>query len=126
MAEATKDSGGRTSRKSGSGSATKKATGSTRARAPRTQPGRRLSGAKIAERAGQQLAELAGKEVEGVTALRRAEDSWEVELETVELRRIPSTTDVLATYLVTLDSTGELEEYRRLGRYVRGQVEERS
>jgi hypothetical protein len=126
MAEATKDSGGQTSRKSGSGSAAKKSSGSTRARAPRAQPGRRLTGAKIAERAVQQLAELAGKEVEGVTALRRTEDSWEVELETVELRRIPSTTDVLATYLVTLDSAGELEEYRRLGRYVRGQVEERS
>jgi hypothetical protein len=126
MAEATKGSGGQKSQKSSSGSASKKGTGSTRPRAPRAEPSRRLSGARIAERAGQQLSDLAGKEVEGVTALRRAEDSWEVEVETVELRRIPSTTDVLATYLVTLDSSGELEEYRRLRRYVRGQVEEGS
>lgn len=114
MAEATKKSGGQ------------KKAGTSTASAPRAESRRRLTGARAAERAAHHLTSLAGKEVEGVTALRRTEDGWEVELDTVELRRIPSTTDVLATYLVTVDRSGELEEYQRLGRYVRGQVEEGS
>ena len=38
----------------------------------------------------------------------------------LELSRIPNTTDVLATYEVEVDSDGELMEYRRVHRYVRG------
>jgi hypothetical protein len=38
----------------------------------------------------------------------------------LELRRVPNTTDVLATYEATMDSDGELAGYRRLHRYVRG------
>mgnify|MGYP006206037297 CR=1 FL=1 len=34
-----------------------------------------------------------------------------------------STTDVLGKYEVTADSSGEVEGYRRLERYVRGQAE---
>ena len=38
----------------------------------------------------------------------------------LELRRIPNTTDVLASYDVEVDSDGELQGYRRVHRYVRG------
>jgi len=93
-------------------------------RAPRAEPARKMSGAKAAERAVRQLSELTSKEIEGVTALQRTDDGWQVELEVLELRRIPSTTDVLGTYQVVLDASGELQEYRRLGRYVRGQTED--
>jgi hypothetical protein len=105
---------------------TKKASGSKRTTAPRAEPSRRPTGSKVAEQAARQLAELTGKEVEGVTALSRSEEGWRVELEVLELRRIPTTTDVLATYEVVTDASGELEEYRRLGRYVRGQTEDGS
>jgi hypothetical protein len=37
-----------------------------------------------------------------------------------ELQRIPTTTDVLATYQVTLDDDGELVGCRRIRRYTRG------
>jgi hypothetical protein len=67
-----------------------------------------------------QLSELTGKEVEGVTGLDRTDDGWTVHLDVLELRRIPATTDVLASYEVDLDSQGELEGYRRAQRYVRG------
>ena len=40
----------------------------------------------------------------------------------VELRRVPSTSDVLATYEAILDETGELQNYKRLRRFLRGQV----
>jgi hypothetical protein len=43
-----------------------------------------------------------------------------VDVEVVEVRRIPDTTDVLALYEVTTDSDGILQGYRRLRRYARG------
>ena len=104
--------------------AKKSARSGASTRAPRAEPARKMTGAKVAEHAVRQLGELTSKEVEGVTALQRTDDGWQVELEVLELRRIPSTTDVLGTYQVGLDASGELQEYRRLGRYVRGQTED--
>ena len=101
----------------------KKSSGGQRASAPRTEPARRASGGRIAAEASRQLAELTGKDVQGVTGLQRSEDGWSVEVEVVELRRVPSTTDVLATYDVDVDSSGDLQGYRRVRRYVRGQAE---
>ena len=88
--------------------------------APKAAPRRRPSGAKVAAEAVQQLVQLTGKEAEGVVGLERTEDGWSVQVEVLELRRVPSTTDVLATYEVTLDEQGELEGYQRRARYVRG------
>jgi hypothetical protein len=79
-----------------------------------------MSGTQVAAVAAQQLLQLTGKEAEGITGLERTDDGWTVHVEVLELRRIPNTTDVLATYEVTVDSDGELEGYRRLRRYVRG------
>ncbi|HSU75346.1 MAG TPA: gas vesicle protein GvpO [Terrabacter sp.] len=88
----------------------------------RTEPSRpkRMSGSRVAAEAVRQLLELTGKGAEGVIGLERTEDGWTVQIEVLELRRIPNTTDVLAAYEVTVDSDGELEGYRRLRRYVRG------
>lgn len=96
------------------------------ARAPRAEASRKPTAASIALQATRQFAELAGKDVEGVAGLRRTDDGWVVVLDVVELRRIPQTTDVLAGYEITVDSSGDLQEYRRTHRYVRGQVEEGS
>jgi hypothetical protein len=63
---------------------------------------------------------LTGKSPEAVTALERSDDGWRVAVEVLELERIPSTTDVMATYEVTLDGQGELQGYRRVHRYLRG------
>jgi hypothetical protein len=142
MADDTRSS----SKRSGGGSSTKKTTAkrtskkgaskkasssstsksSTSKRAPSAEPSRRPSGAKIAGEAVRQLSELTSRQVEGVTALHRNDDGWLVELEVLELQRIPTTTDVLATYEVSLDSSGEMEGYRRIRRYVRGQAEGQS
>ncbi len=96
--------------------------GSARRASARTEPARpkRMTGARVAEEAARQLLELTGKEAEGITGLERTEDGWRVTVEVLELRRIPNTTDVLASYEVTVDSDGELEGYKRLHRYVRG------
>jgi hypothetical protein len=64
--------------------------------------------------------ELTGRGAEGVTGIEKTEDGWRVEVEVVELRRIPETTDLLATYEVTMSDSGTMSGYRRLRRYSRG------
>jgi hypothetical protein len=72
------------------------------------------------------VAEMTGKEPEGITSLERTDRGlWQVDVEVVETRRIPDSTDILATYRVELDPEGELVAYRRVQRYSRCQVGER-
>jgi Gas vesicle synthesis protein GvpO len=69
----------------------------------------------------QQINELTGKDPEGVSGVEPLDDDgWRVTVEVVEDRRIPSSTDLLATYQVELDPDGELLAYRRVRRYARG------
>ncbi|MGH3170768.1 MAG: gas vesicle protein GvpO [Trebonia sp.] len=72
----------------------------------------------------EQIAQLTGKDPEGVTGVARAEDGWTVTVEVVEDRRIPSSTDILATYETQLSADGELDSYRRVRRYPRGRGDE--
>ena len=67
-----------------------------------------------------QIAELTGKEPEGVTGVEPTEDGWLVTVEVVETRRIPASTDLLATYETDIGPDGELVSYRRVARYARG------
>jgi gas vesicle protein GvpO len=79
-----------------------------------------LTAAKAGQAALRQIAELTGKAAEGVTGVESADDGWVVGVEVVEDRRIPSSTDILATYETELDMDGELMSYRRVRRYPRG------
>lgn len=100
-------------------SPTKKAA-SKRGTAPRAAAPKRATASQVAARAAQELLDLTGKGAEGVTGLERTEDGWKVQVEVVEVRRIPDTTDVLALYEVQVDEDGDLIGYRRLRRYARG------
>lgn len=75
---------------------------------------------KVARWAAEQVMEMSGKESESVTSVHRTDDGWVVELEVVESRRVPDSTDVLASYEAEMDDEGELLAYRRLQRYTRG------
>jgi gas vesicle protein GvpO len=81
--------------------------------------------ARIVRRAREHLRDLHGSEPESVSALERNADGWLVTLEVVELRRVPDSTDLLATYQVELDSDGGLLGFRRGGRYYRAQADGR-
>ncbi|HTJ33772.1 MAG TPA: gas vesicle protein GvpO [Dactylosporangium sp.] len=70
------------------------------------------------------VAELTGKPPSGVTALERDDDGWLVEVEVVEDRRIPSSSDVLATYRAQVTAEGDLTALRRTRRYSRGKGDE--
>lgn len=81
--------------------------------------GRGPSAPSIASSALEFLA-MTGREPEGITGLSRTDDGWSVEVEVLELARTPSTTDLLATYEIDLDTEGGFVGYRRSRRYVRG------
>lgn len=86
---------------------------------------REFSGAKAAGRARDELAEITGLESESVTSLERHDDgSWKVAVEMLELSRVPETDDLLGSYEVELDETGELLGYRRVSRYARSQKQD--
>jgi hypothetical protein len=76
---------------------------------------------RVADRAREYLQELSGADVESVSGLDQTAGGWAVTLEAVEVRRIPESTDVLATYEVELDEDGDLVRYERLRRYARAQ-----
>ena len=76
---------------------------------------------RVADRAREYLQELSGVDVESVSGLDQTPGGWAVTLEAVEVRRIPESTDVLATYEVELDEDGDLVRYERLRRYARAQ-----
>ena len=76
-------------------------------------------------RARQSLESVTGRRPEGVSGANRIEDGrWIVALDVVELARIPPSTDVLATYEITLDPAGELVEMARVRRFMRAQASE--
>ncbi|MGW5147364.1 gas vesicle protein GvpO [Rhodococcus koreensis] len=79
-----------------------------------------LPAPEIAEIATRDIAKLTGKNPLGATSVMPTDDGWTVEVEVVEDRRIPSSTDMLALYEVVVDLDGELLSYRRTRRYIRG------
>ena len=88
--------------------------------APRAESTPSSSPLKLAGTAAQQLLELTGKAPEGIIGLEKSDGGWSVQVEVVEVRRIPNTTDVLALYEVDADDKGNLQGYRRIRRYARG------
>ena len=77
---------------------------------------------QVARSAVEQLSALTGRVPECVIGIERTDDGWQVELEVVESRRIPDSTDLLATYRVEVDQDGDLVGYQRVSRYVRGKA----
>lgn len=113
------------------GAATRKTAGTSRTagtsdgaaprkKAVQSRP-RRTTAMEAARSAAEQLAELTGREPECVVGIESVDhDGWHVDLEVVESRRIPDSTDVLAIYQVHVDEAGDLLGYRRERRYIRG------
>ncbi len=84
-----------------------------------------LSGPEAIERVRRDLPQLLGRPIEAVLGLERDDDrNWQVMVQIVELARVPSSTDVLGAYAVTIGSDGELLGYRRRRRYHRNQADE--
>src|SRR5205814_4990186 len=76
----------------------------------------------IVPKAREQLERLLGREAESVSGIERTDGHWTVSLEVVEMRRVPESTDVLASYEVVLDEDGRVARLRQTRRYRRAQV----
>ncbi|MBL1099042.1 gas vesicle protein GvpO [Streptomyces coffeae] len=93
-------------------------------RTPTSRRSRETGPEEAAGRACERLAALISHPPEGVSAVCREEDGWRVNVDVLEVARIPDTTSLLATYEVNLDGHGELREYRRVRRYRRGAADD--
>lgn len=83
-----------------------------------------MNAVQIIAAAREQIATLTGLPVDTVSRFRREGEGegWLVEVELIEMRRIPNSSDVLATYQIQLDADGGLLGYERTQRYYRGQI----
>jgi hypothetical protein len=81
-----------------------------------------LSLVEIIEGAKLQLGSIISYPIDSVTGVKKIEDGWELLITLIELTRIPSSSDVLAEYSVSLDSIGEVVGYRQIQRFLRNQV----
>jgi hypothetical protein len=80
--------------------------------------------ASVIRSVAEDVEKLTGQDVEWVSGFERSDEGWKVTLELVELRRIPETTSVLATYEAATDSDGNVKQLARTRRYVRNRAEE--
>ncbi|MET8113682.1 gas vesicle protein GvpO [Streptomyces prasinus] len=80
---------------------------------------------EVLRQARGQLAELTGMEAESVSSFEQTEDGWALEVEVLELERVPDTMSLMASYQVELDPDGQLTGYRRVRRYERGRADAR-
>lgn len=75
----------------------------------------------IAKQAVEQMQTLMSRPIEAVTGIEKDGDDWTVTVEVLELERVPSTTDVIGKYEVTLDKEGELTGLQRTRRFPRAE-----
>jgi hypothetical protein len=122
MAESKSKNGRR--KKSSSRSSSSSSGSTSRSSGSKSSNGRRRqdqSPREIVGEAIKQVHQLIGKPIESVTGMEKDGSDWTVTLEVLELSRIPTTTDVLGCYEVTLDKDGELTGVQRTSRYPRAE-----
>ncbi len=81
-----------------------------------------MKSAEIAQHAREQMAMLTGLQPDTISKLIKDGNTWLIAIEMIELKRIPSSGDVLATYEAMFDNEGNLLSYQRTQRYQRGQI----
>src|SRR3954469_23739087 len=86
--------------------------------------GKKSESRDIAAQAVEEIQDLMDRPIEAVTGIEKDGSEWTVTLEVLELQRVPSTTDVIGKYEVTLDEDGELTGLQRTRRYPRAEAGE--
>ncbi|OWA21376.1 gas vesicle protein [Streptomyces sp. CS159] len=89
------------------------------------QKSRRPKPMEVLREARAQLADLTGMTAESVSSFEQTEEGWALEVEVLELERVPDTMSLMASYQVELDAEGQLTGYRRVRRYERGRADAR-
>jgi hypothetical protein len=84
----------------------------------------KLTAGELSRAALRTVSELTGYRPEAVTGLEWDGEVWRITVDALELSRVPSTTDLMGSYVVSLDGDGSLRGYRRTRRFQRGQADE--
>lgn len=66
--------------------------------------------------------ELIGHPFDGVIEIQREDDGWYAVVEVVERSAVPDTQDIIGRYAVDLGNDAEVESYRLIERFKRGDV----
>ena len=82
-----------------------------------------MRASQIGGLAKEELESLTGLKAETVSSVQKQGEHWDVTVDMIEMHVTPNTRDVLAIYDVQIDGEGNILGYRRMGRYVRSQVE---
>ena len=90
---------------------------------PEPEPVSRGGLHSLVQSAREVLRDLHGADAEGVSSVSKSANGWIVGLEVVELRRVPDSMDVLATYEVEVDEDGDVLRYERVRRYKRAEAD---
>ncbi|GGZ69318.1 gas vesicle protein [Streptomyces bluensis] len=93
------------------------------ANTPNTPKSQGVSPVDVLRHARTQFAELTGMAPESVTSFEQNDEGWTLEIEVLELARVPDTMSLIASYQIELDPDGELTGYRRVRRYERGRAD---
>jgi hypothetical protein len=80
--------------------------------------------ASMIARAKEHVEAVLGSPAESVSGIGRENGNWRVNVEVVQMRRIPESTDILASYTVVLDTDGNLISVQELRRYRRSRAED--
>ena len=75
----------------------------------------------LAERVKEQLAEVTGFSSIAVVGASNDEEGWHITVDMVEMARIPESTDIVGTYVVTLDQEGKLVKFEKKRSRLRGE-----
>jgi hypothetical protein len=81
-----------------------------------------MTGIEVVKLAKEQLQALTGHRIDTVSKMQRSAEGWQVVIEVVEMKAVPDSKDLLATYETLLDSEGTMLSYQRTARYRRGEV----
>jgi hypothetical protein len=79
----------------------------------------------LAEQAKSQLAEVTGLKPITVTGTFKDEQGWHIEMDMLEMSRIPPATDVLGDYDVLVDEDGNMVKFERKRTRLRGEPMEK-
>jgi hypothetical protein len=81
-----------------------------------------MNGIEIVKLAKEQLNLLTGHRADTVSKLQRNDTGWQVVVEVVEMKAVPDSKDLLATYETLVDNEGNIVSYQRTARYRRGEL----
>ena len=78
----------------------------------------------LAERAKEQLAEVTGFSPVAAVGGFKDDEGWHITVDVVEMTRIPEASDIIGTYVVSLDPEGNMVKFEKKRARLRGETYE--